>query len=301
MIAVPLILALLAAMSADLNPAKKSLATGDYHSALKALESIPSNDRTGDWYLCASKAWDGLNDPSKAVQFAQAAIERDPRNEFTHLQLAQIFLSRNTPDAAFEILSDAKRIFPESVLIRLGLGLALKDMRRYEESAAVLRDCLRMQPHLSTAFDALGGDLLEMGSDDELIASARQYVAMNTSDYRGHFYLAAGLEKRGAQSDAESAVRRSIELNPAFAASRTLLGKILLDGGNLPGAIEELESATRLRPDYSAAHMYLANAYNRAGRKQDFQRETAELARLNELQSRPVPHLLYHRGSRDHQ
>jgi hypothetical protein len=47
--------------------------------------------------------------------------------------------------------------------------------------------------------------------------------------------------------------------------------------------------------------MYLANAYNRAGRKQDFQRETAELARLNELQSRPVPHLLYHRGSRDHQ
>ena len=297
MFAAPLVVGLLAAITADLSAVDKSLAARQYSSALTALQGVPESERTAAWYLFASKAYDGLNDASKAVAMAQAAIERNPTDEFARLQLAQIFLSRNTPEAAYEILGDARQDFPHSILIRLGLGLALKEMRRYEEADGELRECLRIQPHLGTAFDALGGALLELTRYEELCDAARQYISNNPNDYRGYYYLAAGAEKLdGQSSEIQSSLRHCLELNPDFAAAHTLMGKVLLEAGNTNAAIGELERATHLRPDYSAAHLYLSRAYASAGRKQDAQRENAELARLNEQQSRPVPHLLYHRG-----
>jgi Flp pilus assembly protein TadD len=79
------------------------------------------------------------------------------------------------------------------------------------------------------------------------------------------------------------------------------LGKLRPDEGQLASAIQSLENAIRLRPDYAPAHMYLASAWNRAGRKENARREAATLARLNEEQSKPVAHLLYHRGEPAHQ
>jgi tetratricopeptide (TPR) repeat protein len=253
--------------------------------------------RNPTWYLLASKAYDGLDDVNAAVRNAQIALDLNPRTEQTHLQLAQIFLSRNTPEAAFSILDDAKVLFPDTVLIRLGLGLALRDMRRYEEAAAMLQDVLRSKPNLSTAFDALGSVYLNAARYDDLIASAAAYAENNPDDYRGYFFQAAGKEKSGsATHEVEKLLRRSLQLNPNFAPGYALRGKILLDAGDVPSATRDLETAIRLRPDYTPAHVQLIRAYKRAGRVEEASREITELARLNEEAGKPVPRLLYHRG-----
>ena len=98
--------------------------------------------------LLASKAEDGLNDAAKAVDEAQQAIDLDPHSEPARLQLAQIFLTRNTPEAAYEIFSEALPLFPDSALIRLGAGLALNQMRRYGDAIPILKDCLKLNPDL---------------------------------------------------------------------------------------------------------------------------------------------------------
>lgn len=199
---------------------------------------------------------------------------------------------------AYEILSDALAVFPDSAMIRLGLGLALKELQRYDEAVKTLAECLRIDPDLATAFDALGTVYL----DDHRYAQLREistgYIARHPTDFRGYYYLAAAKEKlREDAAQTESIVRRSIQYNSRFAASHALLGRILMLQGRLQPAIGALEEAIRLRPDFTPAHYYLANAYKQAGRADDSHREFAEVSRLKQVESRPVPTLRYHRGN----
>jgi len=145
------VLALAAVLVADAAPEsiEGRLSAGDYSGALTALASVPAQYRDTRWHLLASKAEDGLNDPAKAVAEAQQAVDLDPASEPARLQLAQIFLSRNPPEAAYEILSEAVPLFPDSALMRLGIGLALNQMRRYAEAIPVLENRLKLRPDLS--------------------------------------------------------------------------------------------------------------------------------------------------------
>jgi tetratricopeptide (TPR) repeat protein len=275
------------------------LEAGDFRGALTQMNAIPPDKRDAQWHLLASKAEDGMNDAAKAVDEAQQAIDLDPRSEPARLQLAQIFLARNTPEAAYEIFSEALPLFPKSALIRFGAGLALNQMRRYSAAISVLKDCLKLDPKLGPAFDALGAAYLNSGDYETLLREAAEYARMHPNDFRGLYYEAAArVELSMDDAGSEKLLRRSIELTPGFAASQTLLGRVLLNQNRVNEAIPELVEAIRLRPGYAPAHLYLAAAYRKAGKPELARDESREVARLNEEENRPAPHLLYHRGSR---
>jgi tetratricopeptide (TPR) repeat protein len=289
----------LAATEGEIANIEAQLTAGNYRVALTKLESIPPQSRNSGWHLLASRAYDGLNEPAKAVEEAQTAIGAAPRSEAAYLQLAQIFLSRNTPLPAYEILSDATKLFPDSAAVRLGVGLGLKELQRYDEAIQVLTECLRLKPDLGPAFDALGASYLDSNRYAELLSVATEYMGRSPEDFRGYYYVAAAREK--LQMDAEGTeklIRRSIEYNSRFAASYALLGKVLMGGGRLEAAAGALEEAVRLRAEYTPAHYYLANVYRKLGRDEEAKREFAAVARLKEEESKPVPKLSYHRGER---
>lgn len=273
------------------------IAAGDYSGALTALNAIPAEGRDARWHLQASKVEDGLNDPAKAVAEAQQAVDLEPRSEAARLQLAQIFLTRNTPEAAYEILRESMPMFPNSALIRLGAGLALNQMRRYAEAIPILKDCLRQRPDLGPAFDALASAYLNSGDYEALLKEAAQYSRAHPEDFRGFYYEAsARVELALEPGSAEALLRRSIQLNPGFAATHALLGRVLVERNQAQAAVAELEQSIRLRPGYIPAHLYLASAWRKLGRTDLARKESETVAKLNEEESRPVPHLLYHRG-----
>ena len=246
--------------------------------------------------LLASRRYDEQNDPARAVSEAQAAIELDPRNLAARLQLAQIFLSHNTPEPALEIFSDALRIAPDSLVARLGKGLALKELQRFDEAVTELTACLDRDPRMGLAFDALASLYLQTSEYAKLSVLSQQYLQRSPSDYRGYYYLAAAKEReKDDNPGAEQLLRRSLELNPNFAASYALLGKLLTEDNRLDEAVRELERAIQLRPDYPPAHLYLGNAYRKLGRDTDSTSEFELLRRINE-QQRSRPSLVYHRG-----
>lgn len=297
-VAVLAVSAVLAAYAAP-DSIESQINTGDYSGALAALNSVPDENHDTRWHLLASKAQDGLNNPARAVAEAQQAIDLDPASEAARLQLAQIFLSRNTPEAAYEILSEAMTLFPNSALIRLGAGLALNQMRRYADAIPVLKECLKMRPDLGPAFDALASAYLNSAAYEMLLKESAEYAHARPEDFRGFYYEAAArVELALERAPAEALLRRSIQLNPNFAAAHALLGRILVDRNQAEAAVPELRQAIHLRPGYTPAHLYLARAWRNLG-KTDLAREESEtVARLNQEESRPVPHLLYHRGNR---
>ena len=150
---------------------------------------------------------------------------------------------------------------------------------------------------MSVAFDGLASLYIESAEYQKLAGAARQYLQTNPSDYRGYYYLAAAQEhEKEARPATEALLRKGIGLNPGFAASYALLGKLLLEGNRAAEAVPELEHAIQLRPDYPPAHLYLGNAYKKLGREAEAAREFQSVRDLNEKQS-ARPGLLYHRGA----
>ena len=273
---------------------EKLIASGKYREALTLLSTMPADARS---HLLASKAYDGLNDPARAVQEAEAALALDPRQETAHLQLGQIFLGHNTPQAALEVFSEALTLLPDSLLLRLGKGLALKDLARYDEAETELRVCLGRKPDFPLAFDTLATVYLHAKRFEDLQRVSGEYRARYPNDYRGSYFAAAALDGLLQPKPIEPLLAESIRLNPTFAAAHALLGKVKLQSGDAAAAIPELEQAMRLRPDYAPAALHLAQAYQKAGRDADAARAFERLRDLKEKERMPKPALRYHRGS----
>jgi tetratricopeptide (TPR) repeat protein len=282
-------LALLAA--ANYPAIERFIGGGKYTEALAQLER--ETDRPAAWHVLASKAYDGLNDPARAVSEAEAALQLEPLNESAHAQLGFVFLSRNTPIAAAEIFAEGERLLPQSLILRLGRGLALKELQLYEEAEATLARCW---PH-PLAFDARATMMIHLARFEEAKELAARFVQANREDYRGYYFLAAarsGLQEAGVLE----ALSESLARKPDFAASHALLGKAQLADGDLAGAVKSLEQAIRYRPSLVQAHLHLAQVYRKLGREADAKREFAIFSELKSKEAQPKPSLLYHRGEK---
>jgi cytochrome c-type biogenesis protein CcmH/NrfG len=65
-------------------------------------------------------------------------------------------------------------------------------------------------------------------------------------------------------------------------AARNVLGRVLLELGEVERAIQELGEGVRLAPSSPEMHFALARAYTRAGRKEDAAREREIFKRLQD-------------------
>jgi tetratricopeptide (TPR) repeat protein len=88
------------------------------------------------------------------------------------------------------------------------------------------------------------------------------------------------------RSDWESAkgwAQRAVDLAPRDFTARRAIGQVLLETGNIPESIAQLEAGVRLAPDSPSMRFMLARAYQKAGRQADAERERAEFLRLDRL------------------
>jgi len=87
------------------------------------------------------------------------------------------------------------------------------------------------------------------------------------------------LERAGRPAEALPHHERALAVSPGYAFALLRKGCALADSGDAEGAIGSLEQAIELRPGLLEAHFALAQAYRRAGRAGDAERE----ARIHRL------------------
>jgi tetratricopeptide (TPR) repeat protein len=90
---------------------------------------------------------------------------------------------------------------------------------------------------------------------------------------------------QGRNGDADGAIlslRQAMKSAPAKYRwlCHAELGRANLTAGNLEASVSEFETAVRLMAGNAQIHFFLSQAYRRAGRKADAQRETAEFEKL---------------------
>ena len=89
--------------------------------------------------------------------------------------------------------------------------------------------------------------------------------------------------RRGEWDNARPWAQQAVEEAPTVFVARRALGQVLLEQGDIEGAVRELEAGAKMAPDSAAMRFALARAYRRAGRSAEAEREQIEFARLDRI------------------
>lgn len=123
-----------------------------------------------------------------------------------------------------------------------------------------------------------------LGSDsDAALTEFQKELEISPAHINARLQIAFEYIKRKNCAAGLPYAEKAVKLDPRSFAARNALGRILLELGQTPRAIQELETGMKLAPDSPETCYALARAYTRAGRKQEANRARAEFNRLDRL------------------
>ena len=95
---------------------------------------------------------------------------------------------------------------------------------------------------------------------------------------------------RNRAAEALPYAQHAADMKPALPSAQLVLGRSLMETGDLQDGMEHLEKALQLEPDNLETHLALAKAYSKSGRKEDAQRERALCLRLTSSNATTIEH-----------
>ncbi len=191
-------------------------------------------------------------------------------------------------EPALQVFEFATQRYPRSARLRVGLGVVYYSLGRYDDAVESLCKAVDLDPKDTKALDFLGKmhDLSPRYAD-EVTKRLAHFVEIYPQNAAANYYYALSLSQRtlGINSEtgkknAQEFLRRSIQLNPAFADAHYELGVLLEAEGLDAEAIHEYEVATGLRTDLAKGHYHLARLYQKAGRTALARREFRRFEQL---------------------
>lgn len=200
-----------------------------------------------------------------------------PKNENSTPVVETMGLCALGVPAAVSDLSPQRR----AVALQAGKAAWALATEHPEEAAAAYRQLLEQYPNEPGVHHAYGLYLMETNLKAAL-AEFQKEIAINPSHWSALILIGSLEIRRGDAEAALQALSQAMKLTPGDQrwVCHAQLGQAHLLADNFDAAIREFQTAARLRPSNAAMHYLLAQAYRRAGRKADAERETAEFQKL---------------------
>lgn len=133
----------------------------------------------------------------------------------------------------------------------------------------------------------LDGYLLFETYPNEAIAQFQKELQVFPSSAVAHAMLAWALGMQGEFAAALPNAQESVAEDPSLPLAQLVLGRDLLETGDVKGGLPHLEAVLKTEPQNLEAHLALAKAYSILGRKDDARRE--RLTCLDLTQKRAAP------------
>ena len=168
----------------------------------------------------------------------------------------------------------------EQVLFAGQAGLDMA-ARRLDEARKAFDTLLSRYPNEPNIHYSFGVLLINQDADAAL-KEFRRTLEISPSHQPAIVQMAFEYLKREEYKDALPLAEKAVQLGPKMFAARNVLGRVLLELGQVERAMKELEEGVRLAPTSPEMHFALARAYTRAGRKEDAARERETFKRLQD-------------------
>jgi serine/threonine-protein kinase len=223
-----------------------------FGNALKRTE----NDEVRDW-----KMPDADKILALAVSEGRAEVRLKPDDALAHRSLALALKNLGNLDEAIVEYREAVRLEPDDLWTRLLLGDALTDngvslfqkgktgesKRKFDESAAMLRDVIRVKSDYGQAHKFVGNLLRVQGKFDEAVAEYREAIKHDPDVAEFHVMLGLALHSQQKSDQGVAEFRVAQRLNPDYPDAHCGLSLILYQLGDYAGAAAELRAGRLLR------------------------------------------------------
>jgi tetratricopeptide (TPR) repeat protein len=160
---------------------------------------------------------------------------------------------------------------------RYNIAWELSKKGQYEAALGAWWQALELNPNEANIYMNLGVTLARLGKPVEAITQYQKALELAPDAVEVHFRLGSALADTGQFDQAIVHFRRVLEIRPAKdaeiydAVTYNLMGRALAGKGEMAEALQDLETATRIHPNF-APHLYdYALALVRANRFDDAQ------------------------------
>jgi protein O-GlcNAc transferase len=153
------------------------------------------------------------------------------------------------------------------------------DAERFIEARAELRKAISLQPALPGAYYQLGYACWKLGDVRDARQAFLKELEFGAPDPHSLYYLGRIAAAEGNLREAIGYYKRVVEAGPVLDVYERL-GTAHLQLDDVTAGLQYLERALEMRPAEADTHYRLAQAYARAGRKEDADREFAITRRL---------------------
>jgi tetratricopeptide (TPR) repeat protein len=119
----------------------------------------------------------------------------------------------------------------------------------------------------------LYGYLLFATQPDAAIAQFQQELTISPNSAVANAMLAWAYGIQGNYGDSLPVAQKAVAEDPTLAMGQMVLGRAMVEAGDTTAALPHLEKVLQLEPGNLEAHLTLAKAYSRLGRKDDARRE----------------------------
>lgn len=190
------------------------------------------------------------------------------RAETVAIEASRQALTQHDPNAALHRLSrlPATGRNPEAQSI---LAAAYVEKREYAEAEKCYRRALELDPNNFAARSGLGALLADGGRWQEAVQHLQKAAAINPTADGVWLRLGLALQKLSRHEEAVTALNTAAALNPSFAAADYALGISEMNLRRYDAAVAAFQKAAQLAPSDYGARIWLANAYQAAGRTQE--------------------------------
>ncbi len=127
----------------------------------------------------------------------------------------------------------------------------------------------------------LYGYLLFATQPDAAIAQFQQELTLSPNSAVANAMLAWAYGIQGNYGDSLPVAQKAVAEDPTLAMGQMVLGRAMVESGDTTAALPHLEKVLQLEPGNLEAHLTLAKAYSRLGRKDDARRERALCLQLS--------------------
>jgi tetratricopeptide (TPR) repeat protein len=216
---------------------------------------------------CLGTVYRELGQFDDAITYFKEALRLDRTMLIARILLTKTLLesgNEKRKGEAIKILYDGLTVhkYQDGVSeIYLMLADILEDSRKYSEACDVLKQLVAFQQKNGRAKIMLGKLYLKRKDAKSALKYLNQARDLQPYDSETLFYLGKALMNLNKNDEAESALEKSVVLNPSFGhgEANRLLGKLHLKRGNLAAAIEKFEKFVEYRASDPEGHVRIAN------------------------------------------
>jgi tetratricopeptide (TPR) repeat protein len=271
--------------------ARAYLGSKNAAKAQQLLQDLIRRKDAAEYHNLLGEVDESLDDPVSALREFRLAAQMDPSEKNTFDLANELLLVTNSGRPAVVAFTRGVGLFPNSVRMYIGLGIALYSRNSCDAAIEALCHASDLDPSDPRPYEYLGKMYnVSKGHAEEVSRRMQRFMETNPANPLAYYYGALCLWK-GAHDDkqgvdearVEALFKKSLALDPQSADTHLQLGIFYSDQNRDQDAIAEFEAAISLNPDNPDPHYRLAQVYLRIG---DKQRGQAELQIYEKLHAR---------------